>query len=53
MKGMLQCKWTNRYDLNPLIAEATEISDDDESVVDPNDDLDSQEGWSSEKIAIN
>ena len=37
------------YDFNPLIAEAAEISDDDESVVDPHDDLDSQEGWSSDK----
>ena len=27
------------YDFNPLIAEAAEISDDDESVVDPHDDL--------------
>ena len=38
------------YDFNPLIAEAAEISDDDESVIDPHDNLDSQEGWSSEKL---
>ena len=38
------------YDFIPLIAKAAEISDNDESIVDPNDDLDSQEGWSSEKL---
>ena len=37
------------YIINPSIAEAAEISDDNESVVDPHDDLDSQEGWSSDK----
>ena len=37
------------YDFNPLIARAADISDDDESVIDPHNDLDSQEGWSSDK----